>query len=343
MTRAQINRAMAQTIVRKSIAEIEKDPKRAIRKMVDLGQQTAGGRIQQKFLRMAQEMLRREDSPYYALIQNTVAQVDGERLLTFGMDLGWNSLAQGAKQIRSNEARLGFNIPWSLTLHLAQAEDSLAPREYLRIVFEGVKLGIYSYFLFPQDKPSARRALELIAAYAGCAFCLVLPASCPAREVLQKTPAGSNAVIGIDSAAPGWERQADWLRAQGYPYLVFRTYATQEDVQDIVSGRWARRILPHAGLAAMLLARWGSGVQDDAAVYAYALDARLGQRYPTLMIDYYHDSLYADVCISGDPCFLGVLPNGQVTEYRQGREVPVQGSVRDAPLMEVLRRFPKEA
>lgn len=102
---------MAESIVRRSFFEIKKDPKRAIRKLVDIGQETAGGRLQQKFMAMAQQLLKKDDSPYYLLIQNTIKQVDEERLLTFGMNLGWNSFTQGAKQIRSNEEKLGFNIP----------------------------------------------------------------------------------------------------------------------------------------------------------------------------------------------------------------------------------------
>ena len=341
MTQAQIDRTMAESIVRRSLAEIKRDPRRALRKLIDIGQETAGGHLQQEFMAMAQRLLQKDSSPYYTLIRNTVEQVDGERLMTFGMNLGWNSLTQGAKQIRANEAQRGFNIPWSLTLHMAQTPGSLRGKDYFRLVCEGVALGVYSYFLLPEDEPSVRCALGLIDACQGCAFCLLLPPSCDAETMLAASPAGKNAIVGIDSAAPGWARQADWLRAQGYPYLIFRTYATQADVEEIVSGRWAQQILPHAGVAAVTLARWGADALDDTQVYAYALGARMGQRYPTLMLDFYHDSLYTDVCISGDPCFLGVLPGGQVTEYQGGREVPVQASAREQPLDELLRRFPK--
>lgn len=341
MTKEQFNRAMTQAIVSKSISEIRKDPERAIRKLVDIGQETAGGRLQQKFMEMAHQMLKMEHSPYYTLVRNIVAQVDEERLLTFGMNLGWDSLTQGAKQIRRNEAALGFNIPWSLTIHLAQTEDSPSIQDYLRLIFEGVKLGINSFFLLPEDEASTCCALELIEAYHGCAFCLLIPAICNAAKLLKTTPAGKNSIVGVNSAAVGWAYQVDFLRAEKYPYLIWRTYGTQEDVRDILSGDWAKQILPYAGVAAVLLAHGGDKRVDDAQVYTYALEARMKQRYPTLMLDFYHDILYTDVCISGDPCFLGVLPNGQVTEYRRGCEVPVQEFVQDKPLMELLKRFPK--
>ena len=61
------------------------------------------------------------------------------------------------------------------------------------------------------------------------------------------------------------------------------------------------------------------------------------------IIDFYQDNLYIDVCISGDPCFLGILPNGQITQYRQGREMPTDLSAQTAPLVKILQQFPKQA
>lgn len=36
---------------------------------------------------------------------------------------------------------------------------------------------------------------------------------------------------------------------------------------------------------------------------------------------------------------MGLLPDGAVTEYRDGRELQTEGSARSAPLAELLRRF----
>ena len=107
MTHAEMNRSMAEAIVRRSLYGIQTDPKRTIRNLVDLGRETASGPLQQKFLGIAQQMLRQKDSPYYALVQDTVRRVDAERLMAFGMNLGWNSLTQGARTIRAAAARRG--------------------------------------------------------------------------------------------------------------------------------------------------------------------------------------------------------------------------------------------
>ena len=77
MTRTQMNRTMAETIVRRSFHEIQTDPKRTLRNLADLGRETAGGQLQKKFLGMAQQVLKREDSLYYTLIQNTIRPLGG--------------------------------------------------------------------------------------------------------------------------------------------------------------------------------------------------------------------------------------------------------------------------
>ena len=59
------------------------------------------------------------------------------------------------------------------------------------------------------------------------------------------------------------------------------------------------------------------------------------------MLDFYRDCLYADRCISGDGCFVGLLSDGTVTEYRGGCETPTDASFRRTPLGALLRRFVK--
>ena len=48
-----------------------------------------------------------------------------------------------------------------------------------------------------------------------------------------------------------------------------------------------------------------------------------------------------DVLISGDSCFMGVLPDGVITEFRSGQEQPAAGNALSTPLDTLLRHFPK--
>ena len=94
-------------------------------------------------------------------------------------------------------------------------------------------------------------------------------------------------------------------------------------------------------MVAICVAGPDCSMADARRVYRYALDARLQQRYPLLIADLYLDSLATDICISDDSCFAGMLPDGVLTEFRDGHEAGTRDSVRTAPLAELLRRFAK--
>lgn len=344
MNYSEMKKTMLEGIIRRSLPEIERAPKRGVRTLVDLGLEASGGRLQQHFLETAQKMLEKKDSPYYTLVQNVLHLTDHERLMTFGIDLGWNSLTQGAKHIRELEAQQGHNIPWSLTLHMRRQADSLSSGDYLRLVLAGMELGIYSYFLFPEDSASVRMVLNLAAASRECAFCLFLPRGSRLKKGLEELSFPANVILGVDGCEPGWEDRVGLLQERKLLYLIYRYYSSPGDTEAILSDAWAESVMPYAGVALVLISASREGPPSGCPkypVYQYALDTRMEQRYPTLLFDFYADLLYADVLISDDPCFVGVLPDGTATEFREGRESPTELSVRTTPLSELMKHFPK--
>ena len=344
MTKQQMGRGVAENIVRRALLGMKQDPKRTIRNLVDLGLETSGGTMHKRFLWGAQQILKREDSPYYELVLNTIRQVDEERLLTFGLNLGWEGLTAGAARIRELEQERGHNIPWSLTFHMAEGAGHLTSGDYLRLVLEGMELGIYSYFLMPADDGSVETALNVTAASRNCAFILFLPAGYDVKRNLTALSMHPNVMLCLDCSEPEWEIQAGLLQEKRLLYGLHRRYTTEGEIQDIVSGQWMERVLPHAGLATFCIPQgdaFNHGAQHP--VYRYAMDSRLEQRYPAIVFDFYTDNLYMDVLISGDSCFMGVLPDGTITEFRSGQEQPAAGSARSTPLDTLLRHFSKTA
>ena len=106
-----MSRILIETTVRQTLKGLQDDPKRSIRNVVDMALHFSDGRFQSRFFRTAQTMLEHEDSAYYALVEDAANHIDPEHLVTFGMNLGYNSCTWGAQRIRTNEAQLGFNIP----------------------------------------------------------------------------------------------------------------------------------------------------------------------------------------------------------------------------------------
>ncbi len=342
MTYSQLKRTVTEVIVRRTLNEMKRDPKRSIRKLVDLGNENIKGRFWGQFLRTAQKMLSQEDSPYYIFLQNIINTVDPEILLTFGMNLGWNSLTEGASKIRAKEAESGFNIPWSLTFHLKDMPGCLDEGEYFRLIHEGRDLGIRSYFLFTEDIPSVQRALRLATDAKDSAFCLLLPSKCRVEEQIGLLEGNChNIMFGVDGNGLYFKENIRFIRERKLLYLIFRRFSNQDDIKELLSGKWMEEMHSYLGMAVLFISEGTADMDAEYSIYSYALNARMEQRYPTLLLDFYPDTLYADLCISDDECFMGVLPDGTLTEYKTGKEAKTEVSVKGSSLLKLLQRFPK--
>ena len=97
---AAYRRMLVEGVIDRSLRAIRDDPRRGLRKLVDMGADCATGRLQKRFLRMAQDMLENEDSPYYDMVVSAAEAVDHHKIKTFGINFGWNCLTVGAGQIR---------------------------------------------------------------------------------------------------------------------------------------------------------------------------------------------------------------------------------------------------
>ena len=333
--------AVMESVVDRSLRDIRRDPRRGIRRLADLGGVAASGPYQKKFLAMVRRMLEQEDSPYYTMVCNAVQSADSERLKTFGINFGWNCLTVGTKKIRTREQSQTWSIPWSLTLHIGGGPDDLDAHILIRIIREGMELGIYTYFLFPDGMSrSISTALDAITASEDCAFFLFLPPEQTDAGAVQALTVPRNLMLGISSETPQWQSLAAQLRQEGALYFLYRTYDGPDEARDIASGRWADSLSPLAGIGSICVAGQGCPAQCGSQVYRYARRSRMEQRYPTLVLDYYLDNLYADACISHAACLSGVCPNGELPRFQDGRECPTGLSVRSARLDEVLSQLP---
>ena len=92
--------AIIRTAVDKGMHYIEKNPKRGVRNLVDLGEYFATGCFQKDFFLIAHEILDNEDTSYYKLIENIVKNTNHKKLMNFGINLCYNSWTYGADVLR---------------------------------------------------------------------------------------------------------------------------------------------------------------------------------------------------------------------------------------------------
>ncbi|MBQ8260931.1 MAG: hypothetical protein IJZ00_01475 [Lachnospiraceae bacterium] len=162
---------LIETTIRNTIKKIKEDPERNVRNLVDLALFFSEGRFQRRFFQTAQTMLKNENSSYYKLIPDIITNVNTERIVSFGMNVGYNSCTIGANTIREIEASEHFNIPWCITLDLDGNDYRRNPSVYHSLISQGKELGIYVWIIHSLRNP--HYMIDLMCRFPDCAFLLL--------------------------------------------------------------------------------------------------------------------------------------------------------------------------
>jgi len=303
-----MSRILIETVVRKTLKDMKEDPERSIRKLVDMALHFSEGRFQKNFFRVAQTMLENENSPYYALLRNISSSVDPERLVTFGMNLGYNSCTLGAKKIRENERELGCNIPWTVAFQTNSIQIYEHLSEYHAAVADGEKLGIYAWMLFAQSHP--QDLLPLVNEHSDSAFFLFCDPNDIDTAVLDSISDVNNLMLVVR-----YEETAEALYAQirdnGLLYSAYYAYA-QEDIESIKNGDLFYSIQQTHPVFTILLAQSDVPEPIQNTAYQAVVRARDEQSYQTIPLEFYFDNRLIDKIISDDSCFAWFDPDGKL-------------------------------
>lgn len=170
MMKNSTSRIIIETIVRKAIKDIKDSPKRSTRNLVDMALNFSNGKFQQLFFQAVQTMLETESSVYYDLVHDIVTHTDTERLITFGMNLGYNSCTLGARQIRNLSETEQMNVPWSVILHLDPDHYLVHQEQYKQAITQGEAMGIYTWQFAATARPEL--FLPLVSEHPDSAFIL---------------------------------------------------------------------------------------------------------------------------------------------------------------------------
>lgn len=308
MKKEELTRKIVEITVDKALRDIAQDPERSVRKIVDLGKTFAKGRFQQYFFSSMEEMLRHEDSAYYALAKNIVAHVDPEAIKTFGINIGYNGCNLGAEKIRALEAAHGHNIPWLISF---QVSDSLLPA-IGRAIPQAKELGTYTFALSCPDQ-NLRAVLPLLEAHPDCAFLLIVKGDALADADLAMLAAYKNHILLLDAALPRHRQLCEELRQQKMLYGLYEMYAA-ETWREALS---AERLQQHTAVLptfVLLLAQPGTDAATRAEVYAMVRQQRSAQQYPYILMDLLEDAMYIDQVISNDACCVMFSANGDLLQ-----------------------------
>jgi len=325
-----------ETIVKRTLADMKKDPERSLRNLVDAVLTVSSGRFQKYFLQTVTTMLQKGDSAYYTLLRDVVSHVETQRLFTFGMNLGYNSCTIGAAKIRTNERLLSCRIPWAIQLELGpEAGNHLA--EYRAVLEEGEQLGAYTWLLFPQD--SLEEALCLTRECPDSAFFLF----CSPNQVTD---------VSLDSVSKLWnlmpvirfekdaEQACGKMRAREMLYSVYYPYGRRGET-PLLNGDFFLELQQLSPAFTILLSDTDNPDMLQNAVYQAVVQARTSQRYHTILIDLERDMEYIDHIISDDICTIRFDEHGSL--LKGGEPAGETGLLFQKSLTEILQwANPKE-
>ena len=328
---------LIETVVRRTLSDIRDCPERTVRNLIDMALHFAEGRFERNFFSIAQHMLEDVHSAYYDLIKDAAMNVDTERALRFGMNLGYNGCALGAKTIRENEAKHHFNIPWSLTMIVDSIRFRKLEARYHHLVTQANELGVYTFLI--RAKGRMQDVFSLIEHHKNSAFVLF----CKAEEitdsfisVLEELPHAMVSVL-MDKHA---DEACALLRNRKHLYALEIPYGA-ENAASVIDGNaldTAQTLHP----AFTLLTPESSCPESvSCRVYESIQKARVAQRCRTIPMDLDHDFRVIDGIISNDACSACFDESG-VLWANPDQPLRSAGSVFDRPLFDILRdAFPK--
>lgn len=300
-----MSRILVETVVKTTLKNLREDPERNIRRLVDWALHFSETRFQKRFFETAQTMLQNENSAYYGLVRDLTSYVDMERLLRFGMNLGYNGCTCGARQIRNNENLLGHNIPWTVLLQMDAQSLAHLP-QYDAAVFEGEKLGIYTWMLFAPTVPY--HLLGLIRNHPDSAFFLF----CEPENVTDAFLDSVSVLKNVMLVQRYREEQEDIyarFRALGLLYSVYCTYS-QDDLETILNGDLFASVQQIHPVFAVLLPRPGCPERFRRLTHQAVERARNEQKFQMIPWELEQDDQMIDEIISDDACTVSFDPNG---------------------------------
>lgn len=327
-----LNRSLIEITIRNAIRQIKDDSERNIRNLVDMALTFSNGRFQKFFFESAQTVLRNENSRYYKLISDLVFNVDAERIVNFGMNVGYNSFMAGARKIQQIVSKEHIVIPWFIALMLNGNDYLEHTNIYHSFIAQGMELGIYSWLIYSHD--NIEYILDLAKAFKECAFVIF----CPPDKIIPSLLDEANSIYNLMFAIRYCDTAADTcslLRSRKFLYSVYHSYKENTEVHSLDEILNDTENM-HAAFSLLYPSPYFYNGQSS--VYQYILKQRYLQEYRTVPFDIIHDSHYINGIIAGQKCSALFLKKDTSTLFN-GRTINTKSNILNNSLYEILKNL----
>lgn len=325
------SRIIIKTFVKTALKDADESPERCTRNLVDMALHFSKGRFQQEFFEMARAMLNNENSPYYPLIEDTLRHMDKDKLIEFGMNLGYNGCTMGAHIVRKLKRTENINAPWLFFLNIDTSCDDLLSH-YQTIFDQGKELGIYVYFLYTEKNPE--KLLSLIEQNPDCAMILMCKSSSVTEDFAYAAESVNNMLIGVEYG-DNTDTACLVLRDHRLLYSVYWRY-TEEESETILSGSYARFAEEMHSPFVAVLSRPECSTPVRENVYKAVVGARVAQKYRTIPLDLFYDVERVGNIISPPSSVIGFDPSGVIYNI-DSNGTPLKHNIFKESLKDILK------
>lgn len=308
-----LTRAIIDATVDRGLNAISEDPNRSIRKLADMGREFARGRFLTDIYGMVQDLLKNDDSPYYALIEELLQHTNRRTLIDFGINFGYNGLTVGGRTIRELSKKVSHRIPWMLSFEYhPEKAGSITLTEIADCIRQGQEFGIYCYTIALKGKlldPDA--FIRLFQRNPECAFLLILPEINLDPSAAKAFSICTNLMLAFHGFS---ERTCENIRISKEEKLLISVYASYSDASILEeSGKRLLSQLASSETAfGFLIAGDSCTAKTRDKVAQYSKIARLHPAYPMVLFDLPGDVLQIGKTISADEAYLCILENGDL-------------------------------
>lgn len=287
MNKQDIARTLIELTVEQTLKGMKENPHRSIRRLADLGRQFAKGRFQEYIFTLFQNLLDRDDSPYYDMIERLLSCTNKENLKTFGINVGYNCWTYGAATLRANMVNGVKNSEWYREFSWTPSfAGSLTLQDISTLIAGYCREGTYFYHIKIQGPFTDEEDIfDLFASYPDCAFVLSLPDDCSLTpKQLSCIRDSANLLTLVPTGASSGKDIAAALLKQGSLFAVSHI-CPEEEIDGLMADGGMDDLISYQGAAICLIPAKDCSAQKAKELDDFVYSSRMEQRFPTILVN----------------------------------------------------------
>jgi len=327
----RLKRSAVTIAVSKALDSMKSDTKRSSRNLLDLGLLFSKDPQQRLFFEKARQVLNEPKNTYYQLIRSMIDNVNPETIKTVGINLGFNSLTYGTKQLQKMQASLGHYLPWMLAfLDLNQSQDFF--NRISTYITQAQELGIFCYLFIINNYDSLYKFITIAQQQLDCAFLLNTTGRLVNTESATLLSKLNNVVISLALDEKLFfensiEQALRLLHGKKCLYGVHLNY-NQENYSKVLNTSFLQQALALGCTFVTYNIGYLAEQAGKSQLYSFIKSVRESKEpQPIIVMDWQHDTEEISKYVGEGSDFLVLSSNGQVRCGRSDKHYLLQGSL----------------